>query len=409
MLPAASSSSDRLPLLLSHGGLCENEVMRRSWLVAAVLLAVAVAASTSSGGVRAAAPSSTGAIRVLRTQQPVKLIAADGSRVAVATTTEKEGVCDRIVVWSPKEKTSPWFKTEACNDSSTGTDILELALAGKRVVWLETSGGIWRNFGFATRTLGSKKTEGISPTGAYTLDAYEQDNYGPFTLIGNLFGAGNLVVFNSWTACMEMPAGSLDTTCPQSAPGDGPVILYSEQKLLRVVNGVSVEIASAPDIQTNATGDESPDTVAPIPAVVAVDANRIAVQNPDDSVTIYSANGTALRSIPVPSGTFSGFALQGSQFATIRNGKLELYSVSSGKLVKTISLPDGSQLYGLQNGLAVYIDYRVRVLRLWTGRSRASGPLARTMRVLRSPLRGSSTPTATSHPGAFSSFLSPVS
>jgi hypothetical protein len=109
----------------------------------------------------------------------------------------------------------------------------------------------------------------------------------------------------------------------------------------------------------------SPDnTTGPVANVVAVDANRIAVQNPDDSVTIYSANGTALRSIPVPSGTFTGFALQGSQFATIRNGKLELYSVSSGKLVKTISLPGGSQLYGLQNGLAVYIDYRVRVLRL---------------------------------------------
>jgi hypothetical protein len=174
---------------------------------------------------------------------------------------------------------------------------------------------------------------------------------------------------------MEMPAGSLDTTCPQSAPGDGPVILYSEQKLLRVVNGVSVEIASAPDIQTNATGDESPDAAAPIPAVVAVDANRIAVQNPDDSVTIYSANGAVLRSIPVPSGTFSGFALQGSQFATIRNGKLELYSVSSGKLVKTISLPGGSQLYGLQNGLAVYIDYRVHVLRISDGKDVSFSPL----------------------------------
>ena len=332
---------------------------------------MAVVALLAAGLLPSAASSSANAIRVLRTPQPVRLIAADGSRIAIATTTEKEGICDRIVVWSPSKKTSPWFKTGACNESSTGDNILELALAGKRVVWLETSGGIWRDFGFATRTLGGKKTEGISPTGAYTLDAYEQGNYGPFTHIGNLFGAGNLVVFNSWTACMEVPVSSTDATCPHSAPGDGPVLLYGDQKLLRVVNGESVEIASAPDIQTDASGDESPDAAAPIASVVAVDANHVAVQNPDDSVTIYSASGAVVRSIPVPSGKFSGFALQGSKFATIRNDKLELYSVSSGKLVKKFSVPDGSQLDGLHKGLAVYVDYRVNVLRL-SNRKRAT-------------------------------------
>jgi hypothetical protein len=343
--------------------------MRRSWLAVVPLLVAGlplVAASSSSGDVRAAASRSTNAIRVLRTRQPVRLIAADGSRIAVATTTKKAGVCDRIVVWSPSQKTSPYFKTGACNDSSTGDDIQELALAGKRVLWLETGGGIWRELGVYRHTLGTKTAESVSPTGTYPLDGYEEDDYGPFNFIGNLFGAGNLVVFNSWTACMEIPVAESGATCPQSAPGNEPVIVYSDQKLLKVVNnGTSVEIASAPDTQTPGSTLMSPDnTTGPVAAVVAVDADRIAVQNPDDSVTIYSASGTALRSIPVPSGTFSGFALQGSQFVTIRNGKLELYSISSGKLVKTISLPDGSQLYGLQKGLAVYIDYRVRVLRL---------------------------------------------
>src|SRR5665811_968792 len=118
--------------------------MRRSWLAVAALVAAGllpVAASSSSGDVRAAASPSTGAIRVLRTRQPVKLIAAGGSRIAVATTTEKEGICDRIVVWSPSKKTSPSFKTPACNDSSTGDDIQELALVGKTALWLETGGG----------------------------------------------------------------------------------------------------------------------------------------------------------------------------------------------------------------------------------------------------------------------------
>jgi hypothetical protein len=347
--------------------------MRRSWLAVAALLAAGllpVAASSSSGDIRAAASPSTGAIRVLRTRQPVKLIAADGSRIAVATTTEKEGICDRIVVWSPSKKTSPSFKTPACNDSSTGDDIQELALAGKTALWLETGGGMSRELVVYSHTLGTKKTNLVSPMGSYSLSAYQEGDYGPFHFVGNLLGAGNLVVFNSWTACMEVPAGSFDPTCPQAAPGNKPVILYSDQKLLKVVSGTGVEIVSAPATQTSVPDvsyQPSPTTTAVAPAVVAVDANRIAVQNPDDSVTIYSANGAALQSIPVPSGKFSGFALKGSQLVTIRNGRLELYNIFSGRLVKTISLPGGSQLYGLQKGLAVYVDFvdfRVHVLRL---------------------------------------------
>ena len=337
--------------------------MKTYWLAIAALFAV--------GSLPAAASPSIGAIRVLRTRQPVRLIAADGSRIAVATTTKKELICDRIVVWSPSEKTSPWFKTGACNDSSTGDDIQELALAGKTALWLETGGGNWRELGVYRHTLGAKKAKLISPTGSYSLSAYESENYGPYTFVGNLFGAGNLLVFDSWTACMEVPAGWSGATCPQSAPGDTPVLLYSRQKLLRVAKSSAVEIVSAPDTRSDAAGNESPDAAATIAAVVAVDAKHVAVQFPDDSVTIYSAGGAVVRSIPVPSGTFSGFALQGSQLVTIRNGKLELYSVSSGKLVKKISVPDGSQLDGLQKGLVVYVDYRVHVLRL-SDRKRAT-------------------------------------
>jgi hypothetical protein len=333
--------------------------MRRSWQVVVALLAV--------GLLPAAASSSTVATRVLRTRQPVKLIAADGSRIAVATTTQKDGVCDRIVVWSPTKKTSPSFKTSACNDSSTGDDILQLALAGKTAFWLQTDGGNWREFGVYRHVLGSKKAEIVSPTGTYSLSAYQEGDYGPFNFIGSLFGVGNLVVFNSWTACMEVPTGSFDPTCPQAAPGDKPVILYSDQRLLKVVNGTGVEIVSAPDVQTSVPDvsyQPSPITTPIAPAAVAVDANRVAVRFPDGSVTIYSAGGALVRSIPLQPGKFSGFALQGSQFVAIRSGKLELYNVFSGKLLKTFSVPGGSQLYGLEKGLAVYIDFRVHVLRL---------------------------------------------
>ncbi len=352
--------------------------MRRSWLAVAALLAAGlllVAASSSNGDVRAAASPSAGAARVLWTRQPVKLIAADGSRIAVATTTQKEGVCDRIVVWSPTKKTSPSFKTPVCNDSSTGDDIQQLALAGNTTFWLQTDGGIWRELVVFRHVLGAKKAEIVSPTGTYPLDGYKEDFYGPFDFIGNLFGAGNLVVYNSWTACMEIPVGWTQATCPQSAEGSDPVLLYGQQKLLRILSGNGVEIASAPDVQIPATKFTSPEnTVAVVAAVVAVDAKHVAVRFPDGSVTIYSADGAVVRSIPLQPGKFSGFALQGSQFVAIRSGKLELFNVFSGKPLKTFSVPGGSQLYGLQKGLAVYVDFRVHVLRLSDGKDVTFSP-----------------------------------
>jgi hypothetical protein len=324
--------------------------MKISWLAIVALLAV--------GSLPAAASTSIGSIRVLRTQQPVRHIAADGSRVAVATTTEKANTCDRIVVWSPSKRSSVRFDTGVnCDTGSTINDIQELALAGKTVLWLEADGGNSIELGVYSHTLGTKKTKIVLPTGSYSLDGYGEGNYGPFAFVGNLFGAGNLLVFNSWRSCMEVPVGSPDATCPQSAPGSEPVLLYSEQKLLKVVNGKSVEVASAPDTQIGVARFASPvDAVAVAPAVVAVDANRIAAQYPDGSVTIYSTGGAVLQSIPVPSGTFSGFALQGSRLVTIRNDKLELYNVSSGARLKTIPVAAGSLLRGFEKGLAVYVS-----------------------------------------------------
>ena len=284
-------------------------------------------------------------------------IAADGSRIAVATAVQKQNTCDRIVVWSPKKRTSVRFNPGSnCNTAPTVDDIQELALAGKTVYWLDADGGMWVSLQVLSHTLGTNKTELVSSHGLYDLSAYQSGDYGPNTFVGNLFGVGNLVVFNSWTACMEIPASSSGATCPKSAPGNDAVMLYSDQKLLKVVDGTGVEIASAPDTQTGVTPFMSPVAVAVAPAVVAIDANRIAAQYPDGSVTIYSASGAVLQSIPVPSGTFSGFALQGSQLVTIRNDKLELYDISSGALLKTIPLAAGSLLRGFQKGLAVYVS-----------------------------------------------------
>src|SRR5664280_765130 len=365
--------------------------MRRSWLAVAALLAagsLTAAASTSNGGIRASATPSAGASRILRTQQPVRHIAADGSRVAVATTTDKLNTCDRIIVWSPGKKSFARFNPGThCNTAPTIDDIQELALAGKTVYWLDADGGMSISLRVLSHTQGTNRTESVSSLGLYSLSAYKSGVYGPFTFLGNLFGAGGLVVFNSWTACMEIPAGEFGATCPQTASGDRAVILYSDQKLLKVVNGTGVEIASAPDAQTSVPDVSyqlSPVTTAVARAVVAVDANRIAAQNPGGGVPIYSAKGRVLQTIPILAGAFSGFALQGLQLVTVRDGTLELYNVGSGALRKRIPLAADSVLRGLQKGLAVYVnkrkafgayaDRKIRVLRLSDGKHLTYSP-----------------------------------
>ena len=72
--------------------------MRKVWLALAALLV--------SGSLSAAASTSPPKSYMLKTRRSVSRLAADGARVAVATTTTAENTCDRIVVWSPLKRSS---------------------------------------------------------------------------------------------------------------------------------------------------------------------------------------------------------------------------------------------------------------------------------------------------------------
>jgi hypothetical protein len=307
----------------------------------------------------------------LRTNGSVEHIAADGARVAFPLVGDENNICDRVVVWNPTKRTNTRIKTSVnCETASVVNDVPEIALAGKRVAWLEASGGNDLDLTLRSRVLGSGKT--VTITGASNGNGAAEDSSGGY--VGNLFGNGNLLVFNSWSECTAIPVGWVGgQTCPNPAPGDQEITNLTDQELLKVVGGKEVEIASAPDAQASGLG-----TMAL--TVVAVDAGRIVTQQPDGSVTLYSTSGGVLQHIAVPTGKFSGFALQGSQLVTLRNGNLELYSVNSSALVKTIPLAAGSPapvLRDLQSGLAVYVrGLKVHVVRLSNGRDltiRATG------------------------------------
>jgi hypothetical protein len=336
--------------------------MSKAFVVTAILVLALLPASASP---------SNGKQPLLRTGGFVMGIAADESRVAAATTGFGVNKCSLVVAWNPIRKTNTRIKTKvACETASAVNRIAEIGMAGKRIAWLEVEGGNYVDLTLRSQVLGEKKALKIAD--GYNGSGAAEDDSGSY--VGNVFGDGNLLVFNSWTKCVALPVDvGEEQTCPNPAPEDGTTVL-SKQRLLEVVNGKGVVIASAPDAQGVVAQRKMALTV------VAADAGRIATQAPSGEVTLYSAAGDVLKEIAIPSGRFSGFALQGSQLATVRNGNLELYDVDSGSLVKTIPLAAGSVLRDLQKGLAVYVGKRkdgwpmIHVLRLSDGKDVVYSP-----------------------------------
>lgn len=330
--------------------------MRRLPLVLVGLLAVTLAPAASS---------STAKTITLSTRGYVTSLAADGSRVAAAIDSSSSAFgCYHVFIWAPAKKSVSQIPTASlCPPDGAINDLSEIALAGKSALWLEDVGGNYLELGLFEHTLGVKKTQWVAD--ASNGNGAAEDSSGDY--IANLSGDGNLLVFNSWSECTAVPVGwEGGQTCAQPAPGDQPITIFSNQKLMKVVNGKAVQVASAPDVQN---------PVRMSLTAVAVDAGRIVTQDSSGQMTLYSATGAILAQIPVPNGTFAGTALQGTQLVTLRNGSLELYDVTSGSLLKTIPLAAGSVLRDLQSGLAVYVHGRkIHVLRLSDGRDVCYSP-----------------------------------
>jgi hypothetical protein len=104
--------------------------------------------------------------------------------------------------------------------------------------------------------------------------------------------------------------------------------------------------------------------------VVGVDAGRIAAQQASGVVTIFGSDGAIQATIAIPPGRTAGTVFQGSIVATLRNGSLEAYDVSTGKLVTSVAVPEkDAVLRDLQDGIAVYVaGVRVHLVRLTDGK-----------------------------------------
>jgi len=130
--------------------------MRKVWLALAALLV--------SGSLSAAASTSPPKSYMLKTRRSVSRLAADGARVAVATTTTAENTLRQNRRLEPAETIFSGVQTGInCETSSAINEILEIALANKRVAWIEADGGNYLDLSLRSRVLGSKSRRRRSP------------------------------------------------------------------------------------------------------------------------------------------------------------------------------------------------------------------------------------------------------
>jgi hypothetical protein len=106
----------------------------------ALAFALAVVLPAGAAGSRVVSPGS------------VTALAFDGARVAYASGRSRSD-CDRIRIWSLRTgRIMRLGRTTACVETSTGTGIAALSIAGARVLWLHYTGGNIREWSLFTAT-----------------------------------------------------------------------------------------------------------------------------------------------------------------------------------------------------------------------------------------------------------------
>jgi hypothetical protein len=135
---------------------------------------------------------------LLGTKGNVVRIAADGSRVALITTAVPKS-CDRIVLWNAQTRAVATWQTGidcAGGAISGGQTVTEVAVAGQRVAWVEEAAGNLEDLQLRTAVPGGKPKEvDFAENGNGDEEAPDGE------YLGNVFGQGSLLVYNTWSLC----------------------------------------------------------------------------------------------------------------------------------------------------------------------------------------------------------------
>lgn len=300
--------------------------MRTTLVQAAVATAALIAAM---GGSAATRPQ----VSQKATAGQIEALAMDGSRIAydVGAGYGSAQRCNAVYVWNVATGTTrrvSGAKTCEADNTSTGTGVRELAVAGSRVAWVVNQGGNSESDDYLHVSSAARPAERVVASGIRTGNV---DGVLTGSWIGGLVGAGSFLAVNRWTT------GS-----------DGAV---TSAQLQRVGTSLRM-LASGPGAMT----------------ARSTDGRQVAVLHADGSIGLYSTGGSLLREV-----TTSGaeeVALRGDYLAALTaGGTLQVFNAHSGRLLHSWRVARGASHLDVGNGLVGYAAGRtVHVVRLATGR-----------------------------------------
>jgi hypothetical protein len=289
--------------------------------------------------VSAAGAGSASGERTLRTATDVTALAAEGSRAAVATACGPRVF--ELVAWSPVRRsvvsTAPG-RERRCYGASTGEGVSALAIAGGRVAWVHFAGGNSRESWLLTATVGRpRSTARLTGVKIYNTG----DGVGEW--VGNLYGDGSLLVFNTWSVCESSPENN---SCLEGTP---PGFHIFNENIWRIVGRRKRLVLASPDEAT----------------VLSVAAGRILVKRADGSLELLRPDGRVVRAFSFGPKQVHGAVLDASELVVLERSRWRVYDPVSGEQRKTLRAPAGAIPADVERGLLVYIVGRtVHVLRL---------------------------------------------
>ena len=269
---------------------------------------VCLVAVLSTGAAQSFAAASQ-ADTVLSVQGRISLLAADGNHAAV-TTTVKRACARRIVVWSAPGRRSVSMKPGILGCAGDG--VTQLAVGGGRVAWIEQGGGNSLEMAVmaAGLTGGARKQFEFATNG----DRASGDPSGQW--VGQLLGGGSLLAYNRWTQVCDRPE-------VEACGHKDPQLRLTDQELIRIAAGRRTVVLRGP---------------AAYP-LVSVGGGWMAVAGAD-ALTIRSASGGQVATVPTLVGNGRPVALAKARLAIETTSTLDLYDPATGARGKSFSRSD---------------------------------------------------------------------
>jgi hypothetical protein len=277
-------------------------------------------------------------------------LAMDGSRIAYDLASDSGNT---VFVWNVRTgKTTKVSgkQTRGADDSSTGSGVFGLAIAGTRVAWLVNVGGNIEGDDYLFTSSTTKPKERKVATETRIGDTCSggppaSNPQCPGQWLLGLVGSGKVIALDRWT-----------TDQPQNLTTNATLLTLGA-RLKPIANG------SLPFLP------------------LTVDAGRIAVLRTGD-VALYSTSGKLLQTVHPTSAQAAGLSRNNLVVLTAAR-KLELFNAKTGSLRKTFSLRGTTQPRNLdvQGNVAIYTTgSAVHAVNLSNGKDRVvaqhrGGPL----------------------------------